>query len=435
MDKLQWHNEKRRVSDLIPLNFNPRKRNEKKQKKLIDSVNEFDLVEIPVINTDNRIIAGQRRYEALIYSGRENDLIDVRVPNRMLTDDEVKRYNLISNTHAGEWDLLKLEEYFSNIPFRDIIDLPPIEIAPLPSTDSIIQKPKEIVEDEFNDEPSVIEHTSLGDIYELNQHRVMCGDSTDPQAVSTLMNGVKAMMIFTDPPYNVKVNSIVGLGKTKHDEFAMASGEMNKARFTRFLEDIFLNLIKFSQPGSIHYICMDWKHVNELTTAGKIYTEQKQLIVWKKNNGGMGTFYRSQHELIFVYKNGRAKHINNFGLGETGRYRTNVWEYDGMNTFGNKERESLDDHPTVKPVKLVADAIIDCSNLYDSILDLFLGSGTTLLASEQTDRICYGMELEPKYCDLSIRRWLRWMKQKGLSFTVKKNGIELTEDELKLYEQ
>jgi DNA modification methylase len=215
----------------------------------------------------------------------------------------------------------------------------------------------------------------------------------------------------------------------------MASGEMNKARFTRFLEDIFLNLIKFSQPGSIHYICMDWKHVNELTTAGKIYTEQKQLIVWKKNNGGMGTFYRSQHELIFVYKNGRAKHINNFGLGETGRYRTNVWEYDGMNTFGNKERESLDDHPTVKPVKLVADAIIDCSNLYDSILDLFLGSGTTLLASEQTDRICYGMELEPKYCDLSIRRWLRWMKQKGLSFTVKKNGIELTEDELKLYEQ
>ncbi len=431
MNKLNWSTEERIVKNLIPLDYNPRKRNEAKQDKLRVSLNKFNLVEIPVINLDNHIIAGQRRWEALFETGRENESIDVRVPDRMLTEDEVKEYNLIANTHAGEWDLPKLEAHFADI-YKDIIDLPSFDVS-LQSTEMIENRKieqKPIIEDDFNEEPPAIPISQLGDLYELNDHRLICADSTDYIELARLMNGKSADMIFTDPPYNVRVKDIVGLGKIKHEEFKMASGEMNKSRFTRFLEDVFLNLIKCSKNGSIHFVCMDWKHVNELTNAGKIYTEPKNLIIWKKDNGGMGSFYRSQHELIFVYKNGKAKHTNNFGLGETGRYRTNVWEYSGMNSVGNKERESLEDHPTVKPVKLVADAIIDCSDYAQIILDTFVGSGTTIVASEQTNRKCYCCEMDPKYVDLSIKRYLRFMKQYGRSVSIKRNGEIMTSDQL-----
>lgn len=438
MERLYWTTEQRRVRDLIPLEFNPRKVNAEKQQQLIESYKTFDLVEIPVINRDNHIIAGERRFEVLWYAGKQDDLIDVRVPNRMLTEEEVKKYCLISNTHSGEWDLVKLEEYFADINYQDIInDLPDLK-TDLPSADMVTSKPeaieqKEIVEDEFDEPLPVDPVTQPGDYYELNSHRLLCADSTDMHAVERLMSGQLAQMVFTDPPYNVKVKDIGGLGKIKHEEFKMASGEMNKSRFTRFLEDVIMNLMKFSKTGSIHYICMDWKHVHELSAAGKLYQEFKQLIIWVKDNGGMGTFYRSQHELIFVYKNGRGKHINNFELGQTGRYRTNVWQYAGMNSVGNKERDELEEHPTVKPVKLVADALLDCSNKNGVILDLFLGSGTTIIASEQTGRVCYGIEMDEKYCDTIIRRYLRFMKQYGLPVCIKKNGEELTPDELLKY--
>lgn len=434
MEKLIWRTEQRIVKDLIPLEYNPRKRNEQKQDKLRNSLSKFNLVETPVINLDNKIIAGQRRWEALFESGRESELIDVRVPNRMLTDTEVKEYNLIANTHAGEWDLPKLEAHFAGI-YEDIVDLPSIS-ADLPSSDILDKQKevhKEIVEDEFDEAPSIDPITVMGDIYELNDHRLICGDCTDILVINSLMNKQKAGMVFTDPPYNVRVKSIIGLGKTKHEEFEMASGEMTPKRFTRFLEDVFTNLIKFTRDGSIHFICMDWKHINELTTAGKIYTEHKNTIVWKKKNAGMGSFYRSHYELIFVYKNGKKKHVNNFGLGESGRYRTNVWEYDGMNSVGNKERELLEDHPTPKPVKMVGDAIIDCSNYNDIIIDIFIGSGTTLIASEQTNRICYACEMKPEFVDLTIRRYLKFMKMYNKPVIIKKNGVQLSESELQQY--
>jgi DNA modification methylase len=376
MEKLVWSTEKRKVKDLIPYEFNPRKRNEDKQSELKKSLEDFNLVDTPVLNIDGVLISGQRRLEALIELGRGEDEIDVRIPNRLLTADEVKRYCLLANTHAGEWDMPKLETHFSDI-YQDIVDLPSVEsnVLDVDSVDKDKDREVVVVEDEFDEEVSIQDPiTKKGDIYELNDHRIMCGDSTDLLKLKELMNNSFANMIFTDPPYNVKVSNIVGLGKTKHDEFEMASGEMNQQRFTRFLEDVFINLIKVSTDGSIHYICMDWKHINELTNAGKIYSRLMNLIVWVKDNGGMGTFYRSKHELIFIYKNGKAKHTNNFQLGQTGRYRTNVWEYSGMNSFKNKDRELLDDHPTVKPVKLVADAILDCSSYNDIILDVFLVS-------------------------------------------------------------
>lgn len=216
----------------------------------------------------------------LWYAGKQDELIDVRVPNRMLTEEEVKKYCLISNTHSGEWDLAKLEEHFAEINYQDIINLPDLK-TDLPSADIVTANPetdeqKEIMEDEFDEPLPVDPVTKPGDIYELNGHRLLCADSTDMHAVERLMGGQLAQMVFTDPPYNVKVKDIGGLGKIKHEEFKMASGEMNKSRFTRFLEDIMMNLIKYSKTGSIHYICMDWKHVNELSEAGKLYQEFKQ---------------------------------------------------------------------------------------------------------------------------------------------------------------
>jgi hypothetical protein len=198
---------------------------------------------------------------------------------------------------------------------------------------------------------------------------------------------------------------VSGLGKVKHREFGMASGEMTEAEFTAFLGKVFANLAAVSVDGAIHFSCMDWRHVGEVVVAATpVYSEFKNLCVWAKNNGGMGSLYRSQHELVFVYKVGQGHHINNVELGRYGRYRTNVWNYAGVNSFGGDRDAALAMHPTVKPVALVADAILDCSKRGGIVLDAFAGSGTTLLAAERTGRRGYGIELDPKYCDVILRR-------------------------------
>jgi DNA modification methylase len=198
---------------------------------------------------------------------------------------------------------------------------------------------------------------------------------------------------------------VCGSGAIQHREFAMASGEMDAAGFTAFLESALGAMANVSVDGAIHFVCMDWRHMPELQAAGgNVYSELKNLVVWKKSNGGMGTFYRSQHELVFVYKVGTAPHTNTFGLGDTGRYRTNVWEYPGVNSFGANQKD-LALHPTVKPVALVADAIKDVTKRSEIVLDGFGGSGTTLLAAERTGRIARLIELDPLYCDVICRRY------------------------------
>jgi DNA modification methylase len=220
------------------------------------------------------------------------------------------------------------------------------------------------------------------------------------------MDGAEAQMIFTDPPYNVPIEGHVsGLGKVTHREFAMASGEMSEAEFTEFLATVFRILANNSADGAVHFICMDWRHLGEVLAAGKsAYSELKNLCVWSKTNGGMGSLYRSQHELIFVFKSGSGPHINNIQLGKHGRNRTNIWTYPGINSFGKDRDAELALHPTVKPVKLVADAILDCSKRGGAVLDAFAGSGTTLVAAAQTGRRGYGIELDPHYCDVIVRR-------------------------------
>jgi hypothetical protein len=212
-------------------------------------------------------------------------------------------------------------------------------------------------------------------------------------------------MVFTDPPYNVPISGHVGgLGTIQHREFAMASGEMSQPEFTAFLQSVCGHLATYSVDGAIHFQCMDWRHCPEIMAAGAAaYTELKNICVWAKNNGGMGSLYRSQHEFVFVFKSGTAPHINNVELGKHGRYRTNVWSYAGVNSFGG-DRADLSLHPTVKPVAMVADAIRDCSHRKGIVLDAFVGSGTTLIAAEKTGRRGYGIEIDPAYCDVTIRR-------------------------------
>jgi DNA methylase len=199
-----------------------------------------------------------------------------------------------------------------------------------------------------------------------------------------------------------------GLGAIHHRPFPMASGEMDRSQFTAFLGQAFRNLAAFSIDGSIHFVCMDWRHVEELLAAGReAYDELKNICIWVKDNAGMGSFYRSQHEFVAVFKHGHLAHRNNIQLGQFGRNRSNVWHYPGANSFARYSEEGnlLALHPTVKPVTMVADAILDCSARRDIVLDAFLGSGTTLIAAERTGRRCYALELDPIYADTAILRW------------------------------
>jgi DNA modification methylase len=244
-----------------------------------------------------------------------------------------------------------------------------------------------------------------GDIWQIGSHRLICGDSTKVEIYKALLCDEQAQMVFTDPPYNVPISGHVGgLGAIQHREFAMASGEMSQPEFAAFLQSVFSQLAAFSVDGAIHFQCMDWRHVQEVIAAGNAaYSELKNICVWAKNNGGMGSLYRSQHEFVFVFKSGTASHINNVELGKHGRYRTNVWNYAGVNSFGG-DRSDLSLHPTVKPVAMVADAVRDCSHRKGIVLDAFAGSGTTLIAAEKTGRRGYGIEIDPLYCDVTIRR-------------------------------
>jgi len=219
-------------------------------------------------------------------------------------------------------------------------------------------------------------------------------------------------MAFTDPPYNVPIDGHVGnSGKIKHREFAMASGEMSQDEFTAFLQNAFENLVAHSLDGAIHFICMDWRHQAEILAAGQgVYDELKNLIIWVKDNGGMGSFYRSRHELIYAFKTGSAPHVNTFELGQHGRYRTNVWEYRGVNSRHGKRREELKLHPTVKPVQMIADAIRDVSARGEIVIDLFGGAGSTLIAAEKTGRRGFLCELDPIYCDRILFRWENYAK-------------------------
>jgi DNA modification methylase len=297
-------------------------------------------------------------------------------------------------------------DYLSHIDQEFDITLTGFEMAEIDVLIDHYQNDPDPADDIPEVDPDIPAVTQHDDLWLIGKHRLLCADATDKASFSKLMGKERASMVFTDPPYNVRIDGhVCGSGKIKHREFQMASGEMSEAQFTAFLTSIFNHLVTYSCNGSIHFVCMDWRHIGELLKAGqKTFTELKNLCVWNKTNAGMGSLYRSKHELVFVFKSGNRPHINNIELGKHGRYRTNIWDYQGINTLHPSRRDELTLHPTVKPVAMVADAIQDCSKRNHIILDCFVGSGTTLLAAEKTGRRGYGMELDPQYVDTSLTR-------------------------------
>ena len=400
------------VSDLKPWARNARKHSRKQLRQIVASIEAFGFLNPVLIDAEKSILAGHGRVEAARLLGRTT------VPCLFvehLSAAEKRAYVLADNKIAlnAGWDeeLLAAELRALASDELDVsVDLTGFSIAEI---DALIDldAPEENRNPRDDRLPvTVPTRVRPGDLWVLGPHRLICGDSCDGAVVERLMAGSAARMIFTDPPYNVPIDGHVGgLGRLRHREFAMASGEMSTEAFTEFLRQVFGHLANHSVDGAIHYICMDWRHTGEMRAAARgIYSEMKNLIVWVKDAGGMGSFYRSRHELIFVFKKGTAPHLNSFELGQHGRYRTNVWEYRGANLA------ELALHPTVKPVAMIADAIRDVSGRGEIVLDLFGGSGSTLIAAEKTGRCCYLCEIDPAYSDLILARWEEYAKDEAV---------------------
>lgn len=400
----------RDIAELRPYSRNARTHSKKQVKQIAGSIKRFGFTNPVLISGEDEIIAGHGRVKAAELLGWK------RVPTLALShlsEEERRAYVLADNKLAlnAGWDkeILAIE-------LQALVDCDfDLEVTgfSLAEVDFALVDAREAdpstgdAPEDALVEPQGDPVTHAGDTWQLGRHRLVCGDTRDAQVIDKLMGGESADLVFTDPPYNVAIDgNVCGLGSVKHREFAFASGEMSESQFTQFLAETLGNLSRVMRDGAIAFVCMDWRHMGELIVAGgEAFTELKNLVVWNKTNGGMGAFYRSKHELIFVFKQGSAQHTNSFGLGETGRYRTNVWDYAGISSIGAARAEELAMHPTVKPVALVADAIMDCSKRGQIVLDGFGGSGSTLIAAEKTGRLARLVEYDPVYCDTIIRRW------------------------------
>lgn len=397
------------INSLSPDTNNARTHSAKQIRQIAGSIKEFGFNNPVLVDRSNTIVAGHGRVEAAKTLGMTS-LPTIRLED--LSPEQIRAYVIADNRLAelAGWDREILATEFQSLLELDCdLDLT-LTGFEMPEIDLMIEGIGDEDTEEDDDIPDVKDTgavvTRPGDIWLIGPHRLICADALAEASYAKLLEGEKAQMIFSDPPYNVPIEgNVSGKGTSRHGEFAMASGEMTQDEFTLFLRTTFRHLAANSIDGSIHYICMDFRHMAEILSAGDdAYSELKNLCVWAKTNGGMGSLYRSQHELVFVFKSGTARHVNNVQLGMYGRNRTNLWTYAGQNSFGKTRDEDLALHPTVKPVQLVADAILDCSERNGLILDAFAGSGTTLLAAHKTGRRGYGIELDPRYCDVIIER-------------------------------
>lgn len=401
--------EERDVASLKPFAHNARTHSTKQLHQIAASMREFGFTNPILIDQSNVIIAGHGRLEAAKILGLDS-VPTIQIEH--LTEAQKRAYVIADNKLADNagWDpdILAIEfQHLSGLDLSFELEITGFDTAEIDHLIDGTKAPQgEAIEDQVPS-PSGPSVTSPGDLWLLDDHRILCADARDGAAFECLMAGDCARLVFTDPPYNVPIDGhVCGLGTVKHREFAMASGEMTGREFTGFLHTVFMNAAEVSIDGAIHFICMDWRHVEEVMRASKgAHSELKNICVWNKNNGGMGSFYRSKHELVFVFKVGKAPHLNTVELGRSGRYRTNVWDYAGVNTMRAGRLDDLAMHPTVKPVALVIDAIKDCSRRGDLVLDPFGGSGTTLIAAEKSRRRAHVIEIDPAYVDVAIRRW------------------------------
>ncbi len=395
---------------------NPRTHSPRQIQQIARSIREFGFTNPILIDNRKNIVAGHGRVAAAKQLGF-NKIPTITLAE--LTRAQLRAYVIADNKLAENagWDeaLLKLEfQYLHDLEVNLDLSITGFE---LPEIDFFLSDINETEAEpsvpSINDREIV---TQPGDLWQLGDHFLLCGDFLHQHQWKKLMGRKRAQMIFADPPYNVPIEGHVsGLGKHHHEKFAMACGEMSEEDFTEYLISLFFYLSRFSKKSALHYICMDWRHQYELLTAARdVYHECKNLCIWNKTNGGMGSLYRSKHELIYVFKSGDAPHINNVELGKYGRYRTNVWDYAGNNAFHSDRNKELGLHPTCKPVVLVADAILDCTHRDHIVVDPCVGAGTTLLAAEHTQRRAYVMEIDPKYVDISILRWQEMTGKQGI---------------------
>jgi DNA modification methylase len=404
----------RALDQLTPDPANPRCHSKKQIRQIAESIRNFGFNVPILIDREGKVIAGHGRLLAC------RELGVTEVPTLCLdhlTPAQARAFMIADNrlTEIATWDDRLLAEQLKDLSLSGLdfsLEVIGFEMAEIDLRISSLDGVPEEGDDPADAAPEVPAGppvSKLGDLWLLGHHRLLCGSALDTLAFSALMGQEHAATVFTDPPYNLEIDGHVsGLGAIHHRPFPMASGEMDKAEFTAFLAQACRNLAAFSAAGSLHFICMDWRHLDALLAAGAAaYGELKNLCVWVKDNAGMGSLYRSQHELVLVFKQPGGAHRNNVQLGQFGRNRSNVWHYPGVNSFARcgAEGNLLAVHPTVKPVAMVADAILDCTERGGVVLDGFLGSGTTVIAAERTGRRCYGLELDPLYVDTAIRRW------------------------------
>jgi DNA modification methylase len=416
MPTMEWMT----VDALKPSARNARTHSKKQIRQIADSIAAFGFLVPILIDEGGVVIAGHGRYAAARLLGLEQvPVVEVRGLS------ETKRRALaLADNKIGEnagWDrrLLAIElPELAEVLVVEGLDISitgfaPVEIDQLTTDfEEDPSDPADTIDPKWAKAAPV---TKPGDLWELGHHRILCGDARKTADLARLMGRARAAMAFLDPPYNVRVRDIVGRGRVKHSEFAMASGELSRSDFVGFLQNTLAAAAAVSGDGAVHFVCMDWRHIGELLEAGgAVYGDTLNIAVWVKSNAGQGSFYRSQHELIGVFRVGKQGHLNNIELGRHGRARSNVWHYAGVNTFRAGRLDELKSHPTVKPVALVADAMKDCSRRGDVVLDTFCGSGTTILAAERVGRRAYTLELEPRFVDVAIKRWQAFSRRDAI---------------------
>ncbi len=395
--------EYRAPGDLTPPPRQLRKISKRQDATIRAGIRSFGNLNPILIDGEGQVICGEARWRAAI------DLSLEQVPTVTVThlnEAQLRLFRIAEErvVELSEWDDEAMRAEFKELSELDLSLDVNLELSGF-STSEIDQLTIEPVEKAPSSErhPSHAPVTQRSDLWQLGDHKLYCGDGLEEESYAILMGDERAQMAFADAPYNLPMATISGQDR---EEFAQASGEMSSGEFTTFLRSAFMLMARFSEDGAIHFQCMDWRHCREMLDAGEAaYNALKNLIIWDKQTGGQGSFYRSQHEMIWAWKVGTASHINNFGLGKTGRYRTNVWSCPGQNSFHRFRGEELASHPTVKPEALVADALRDCSHRGGIVLDGFGGSGSTLLAAEHTGRRARLIEIEPRYCDVTIERW------------------------------
>ena len=406
------------IAKLRPSPQNARTHSPQQIRQLERSVAEFGFTNPPLVDGAGFILAGHGRVEAAKRLG----IIRVPVIRISHLSKAQRRAYIIADNKLAEqagWDrdILAIElQGLIDVGFDAELtgfDVPEIEMI----LDAPGQAASDAAEDFVPDIASKRVISKASDLWILGDHQLFCGDARREGSFATLMGSSRAQLVFVDPPYNVQIlGHVSGKGRVKHREFVQASGEKTSAQFVKFLDDSLGLLAEHATDGSVHFVCTDWRRLDEMLAAGRrAYRELKNVVVWTKTNAGMGSFYRSQHEMILVWKNGRAKHVNNIELGKHGRNRSNVWTYAGANSFGAERLTDLAMHPTVKPAAMVVDAILDCSHRDDLVLDSFGGSGTTLIACERTGRKARLIEIDPIYCDQTVRRWQALTGRKAIN--------------------